>query len=373
MSTIAVNAITDANGGSTTTINGTTPNAYNTVGKNLIINGAMQIAQRGTSATGVTAYGYHTVDRFTQHFINCGTWTVSQDTDAPDGFSNSLKLACTTADASPAAADKVSIQQRIEGQTLQQLAKGTTSAKSVTLSFWIKSNKTGNIQVGLYDLDNTRQIANTVTINSSATWEKKTITFAGDTTGTLDNDNNLSLLAEWWFDSGTDYSSGSVPTSWEAVVDADRSAGTTLALADSTSNYVNITGVQLEVGESATEFEHRPYDTEFQLCQRYFKYFVNHPGSGRQAFITGMVFSTSVAYSAITFLPMRTAPTVTFSGTFDIYRPGALNSATGTGSGMQTDRSMRVHFDLPSGFTAGYAFWAECSTSGASISLDAEL
>ena len=103
--------------------------------RNLIINGAMQISQRSTSETGVTAYGYHTVDRFTQHFINCGTWTVSQDTDAPDGFSNSLKLACTTADASPAAADKVSIQQRIEGQTLQQLAKGTTSAKSVTLSF----------------------------------------------------------------------------------------------------------------------------------------------------------------------------------------------------------------------------------------------
>ena len=305
MSTIAVNAITDANGGATTTINSVTPNVNNVVGKNLIINGAMQIAQRGTSATGVTEYGYHTVDRFTQHFINCGTWTVSQDTDAPDGFSNSLKLACTTADASPAAADKVSIQQRIEGQTLQQLAKGTNSAKSVTLSFWIKSNKTGNIQVGLYDLDNARQIANTITINSSATWEKKTITFSGDTTGTLNNDNNLSLLAEWWFDSGTDYSSGSVPTSWEAVVNTDRSAGTTLALADSTSNYINITGVQLEVGSSATEFEHRPYGMELQLCQRYYWQ------------ITGNVYGGDWGTLGMVSFPypveMRSVPTFTYS------------------------------------------------------------
>ena len=361
MSTIAVNAITDANGGSTTSINGTTPNAYNTVGKNLVINGAMQIAQRGTSATGVTAYGYHTVDRFTQHFINCGTWTVSQDTDAPDGFSNSLKLACTTADASPAAADKVSIQQRIEGQTLQQLAKGTTSAKSVTLSFWIKSNKTGNIQVGLYDFDNVRQIANTVTINSSATWEKKTITFAGDTTGTLDNDNNLSLLVEWWFDSGTDYSSGSVPTSWEAVVNADRSAGTTLALADSTSNYVNITGVQLEVGESATEFEHRPYTTELQLCQRY--YFSSLSTASKHNYI-GQAISTERIGAGVQFpVQMRNDPTST------IYSPNETagsvaaynNVGADTGSGF-TAASPNVggiyYVTNGSGLTAGnwYAF-----------------
>ena len=109
------------------------------------------------------------------------------------------------------------------------------------------------------------------------------------------------------------------------------------------------------------------------MCERYFKYFVNHPGTGRQGFISGMVFSTSDAYSGITFSAMRTAPTVTLSGTFDIYRPGALSSATASSSTMQTDRSMRVNFDLPSGYTAGHAFWAECGTSGASISLDAEL
>ena len=308
MSTIAVNAITDANGGATTTINSVTPNANNVIGKNLIINGAMQIAQRGTSATGVTAYGYHTVDRFTQHFVNCGTWTISQDTDSPDGFSNSLKLDCTTADASPAASDRVGIQQRIEGQTLQQLAKGTTSAKSVTVSFWIKSNKTGDIQVNLYDLDNTRQIGNTVTINSAATWEKKSLTFAGDTTGAFDNDNNLSLIIEWWLDSGTDYSSGAVPTSWETVNDADRGAGVTLALADSTSNYINITGVQLELGDAATEFEHRPYGTELQLCQRYFEK------------LSGIVYGSYIGSFGASYATWffstekRTTPTMTFTG-----------------------------------------------------------
>ena len=270
MSTIAVNAITDANGGNTTSINNTTPNAYNTVGKNLVINGAMQIAQRGTSSTGITSSGYYTCDRWKMLLATLGTWTSEQSTDAPDGFSNSLKLSCTTADASPASGEYAILHYQMEGLSLQQLAKGTTSAKSVTLSFWVKSNKTGDLQVNFYDNDNTRIIGNTVTINSSATWEKKTLTFAGDTSGAFNNDNTLAGFLEFFLDSGSSFSSGSVPTSWEAATNADRNAGGTLALADSTSNYINITGVQLEVGESATEFEHRPYGMELQLCQRYY-------------------------------------------------------------------------------------------------------
>lgn len=354
MSTIAVNAITDANDGNTTSINGVTPNSSNLVGKNLVINGAMQIAQRGTSATGVTAYGYHTVDRFTQHFVNCGTWTISQDTDSPDGFSNSLKLDCTTADASPAASDRVGIQQRIEGQTLQQLAKGTTSAKSVTMSFWIKSNKTGDIQVNLYDLDNTRQIGNTVTINSAATWEKKSLTFAGDTTGAFDNDNNLSLIIEWWLDAGTDYSSGAVPTSWETVNDADRGAGVTLALADSTSNYINITGVQLEVGESATEFEHRPYTTELQLCQRYYYRCSQRPLGYSQA--AAQLFRGSVDFPTT----MRVAPSLDSSGNSFTVNSGAPAAGTVglyTGSGSNPSPSAAYVYNSSNNWGA-YSFVA---------------
>jgi hypothetical protein len=270
MSTIAVNAITDANGGSTTSINGTTPNAYNTVGKNLIINGAMQIAQRGTSETGITTSGYKTVDRFKPGMVTLGTWTSEQSTDAPDGFSNSFKHTCTTADASPATGDIFQLWTGLEGQTLQQLAKGTTSAKSMTLSFWVKCNKTGTAQVNVRDYDNNRMIGNTFTINTADTWEKKSITFDADTTGTLDNDNTLALGIEWNLDAGTTFTSGAVPTSWETTSTADRAAGVTLALGDATSNYFSMTGVQLEVGESATEFEHRPYTTELSLCQRYY-------------------------------------------------------------------------------------------------------
>jgi len=324
MSTIAVNAITDANGGSTTTINGTTPNAYNTVGKNLIINGAMQIAQRGTSSAGITTSDYYTCDRWKILLASLGTWTSEQSTDAPDGFSNSLKLSCTTANASPASAEYAILHYYMEGLSLQHLAKGTTSAKKVTLSFWVKSNKTGDLQVNFYDNDNTRIIGNTVTINSSATWEKKTITFAGDTTGSLDNDINLSAFLEFFLDSGTDFSSGAVPTSWEAATNADRNAGGTLALADSTSNYINITGVQLEVGESATEFEHRPYTTEELLC---FRYYVRCPGTYYSAMYGG-----GAMIQIDLPVNMRTTPTISYT------------SETGSGSISTYPKQRRIHF-----------------------------
>jgi hypothetical protein len=270
----------------------------------------MQIAQRGTSTTGVTTAGYFACDRFYYYVDSIGTWTVSQDTDAPDGFSNSLKLACTTADASPAVGDRAILQHRIEGQFLQHLAKGTTSAKKVTLSFWMKSNKTGNMQVNLYDNDNDRFVSGTVTVNASATWEKKTITFVGDTVSGYDNDNAASLLIEWWIDSGTTWSSGTAPTTWQANSAGDRNADGTLALADSTSNYVNITGVQLEVGESATEFEHRPYSLEQLLCYRY--YYLDATDRWLYAITTNDSGYRRV--DAIYPVPMRAQPTVT--GTF---------------------------------------------------------
>ena len=239
--------------------------------RNLIINGSAIVSQRG-DATGKTASTYGGPDRFYTIISSLGTWSISQDTDVPSGsgFSSSYKLACTIADASPAAGDHLMLHYRIEGQDLQQLKKGTSSAESVTLSFWVKCYKTGNFQVNLYDQDNTRIIGTTVTISTAATWEYKTLTFAGDTSGALGNDNNNSLFIEMVFDSGTTFSSGTVPTAWEAATNADRGAGTTVALGDSTSNYINITGVQLEVGETDTPFEHRSYGDELARCRRYF-------------------------------------------------------------------------------------------------------
>jgi len=245
--------------------------------KNLIINGNMQIAQRGTSATGLTGAGYHTVDRFLNNIAAAGTWTSTQDTDVPSGqgFANSHKLTCT-ATASPVV---LAMMQSIEGQMLQHLKKGTANAESLTLSFWVKSNKTGTYINELYDTDNTRQISKSYTINSADTWEKKIITFAGDTTGTINNDNTTGLQLYWWLGADSTYAGGTLNTSWASAVNANRAVGV-VNLADSTSNYINITGVQLEVGDTATPFEHRPYDMELARCYRYYYKYTDGASKG---------------------------------------------------------------------------------------------
>ena len=311
MSTVSANTILDATGGNTATINGATPTVYNTMGKNLIINGAMQINQRGNS-TGQTGANYQ-MDRWQHGIGSLGTWSSSQSTVAPDGFGNSWKMNCTTANASPSASAQLYLFTRLEGQNLQQIKKGTANAQPLTLSFWCRCNKTGNFQTNLRDADNTRQVGATVTINSADTWEYKTITFPADTTGALDNDNAWSMNVEFWLDRGSNYTGGSVPTAWEAAVNTDRAVGTTLALGDSTSNEFYITGVQLEVGEAATSFEHRPYGTELALCQRYYQKLgnasyapigtgFNHPSNNTNShfaipYITEMRTLPSASYS----------------------------------------------------------------------------
>jgi hypothetical protein len=236
--------------------------------RNIIINGAMNVAQRSTSVASLSSTAtYSTCDRWEVQYGSSGTFTESQSTTAPSGFSSSLKLDCTTADASP---NYLVIMQRIEGQNLQHLKKGTSAAVSTTLSFYVRSSKTGTYQVNLYETDNTRIIGATYTISSANTWEFKSITFAGDTTGTLDNDNNNSLQVEWWLASGSTYNSGAVPTAWEAVANGDRAAGLNVAIGASTSDDFHITGVQFELGEQATPFEHRSFADELARCQRYF-------------------------------------------------------------------------------------------------------
>lgn len=239
--------------------------------KNLIINGDMQIAQRGTSETGVTASGYKTCDRWGSLYASGGTWTHTQDTNVPtgQGFATSYKASCTTANASLSSTENFIIRQRLEGQMLQHLKKGTSSAEKLTLSFWVKSNKTGTYIAELYDRDNTRQLSKAYTIDTADTWEKKTITYDGDTTGAFDNDNDASLDIQFWLVAGPDWTSGTLDTTWGNHSAANRVVGQ-VNLADSTSNYINITGVQLEVGDTATPFEHRPYDMELQRCFRYY-------------------------------------------------------------------------------------------------------
>ena len=293
--------------------------ALNTVGsKNIIINGDMSIAQRGTTATGLgnVDSGYHTCDRW--RFNEVGTvtfeFTQSQSTDVPSGqgFANSLKMDCTTAQGSLASNDVLRIQHRIEGQNLQYLKKGTANAESVTLSFWVKSNKTGTYIVQLYDNDNNRTISNSYTINSASTWEKKTLTYAGDTTGAFDNDNSESLAIQFYLGAGTDFNSGTLNTSWNTPNNADTAVGQ-VNLADNTANEWFITGVQLEAGTTASDFEFLPVDVNLQRCNRYYQDYTEG-----NTIIRGYGYNvTSGMDTPFTFkTPMRAAPTMTeVSGT----------------------------------------------------------
>jgi len=314
LSTLKVNSIQHSNGTDALTIDSAGNTSFSGVvtgtplgNRNLIINGDMKIAQRGTSASGITGSGYYTCDRFDIGGVSFGTFTQSQDTDVPtgQGFANSIKFLWTTANASLSNNSFLQMHQSIEGQNLQYLKKGTANAETVTLSFWVKSNKTGTYIVNLWDIDNTRLIAKAYTINAVDTWEKKTITFAGDTVASFDNDNGRSLDLTFGLCAGTDNSSGTLQTTWASAVAINRYVGQ-VNLADAVNNYINFTGVQLEVGDTATPFEHRPYDMELARCQRYcvqgdFALAGCYGGGGAYP-IAGHTYST----------PMRAAPSITY-------------------------------------------------------------
>jgi hypothetical protein len=236
--------------------------------KNIIINGDMSIAQRGTSVVGTTD-GYKICDRW--YFKrSVGTINLAQSAQVPtgQGFAQSFQVVVTTG-ASPAVGDRQYIEQRFEGQNLQYLKKGTANAESVTLSFWIKSSVTGTYIIQLYDVDNDRSISKSYTIDSADTWEKKTITFAGDTTGAFGNDNSHDLSLRFFLSAGTNYTSGTLQTSWSTNVNANQAVGQ-VNFPATASNELYLTGVQLEAGETASDFEFLPVDVNLGRCQRYY-------------------------------------------------------------------------------------------------------
>lgn len=347
-------------------------------GRNFIINGAMQVAQRGTSETGVTASAF-VCDRFQLAASGTiGTYTLAQSTTAPDGFAYSLKVDTTTADASPAGSDQLYIRYKIEGQDLQQLKFGTASAESITLSFWCRSNKTGDIQVNFRNMDASRIIAAVVSINAANTWEYKTVTVAGDTSSGFDNDNGESLRIEWFLDVGPDLSSGAVPTSWEALSGGDLGAGVTLALADNTANEFLLTGVQLEVGEVATPFEHRSFGDELARCQRYFYMHADGAEDSGANIGTGTMYNSVALMCCVDFpVTMRTIPTVEYinsSGAYRFWRNGAADDFdTWTYFFSETSKSGALQSEQGISGTAGHGGRVQLGGSGAYIRFNAEL
>ena len=236
--------------------------------RNVIINGAMNVAQRATSEADVGGVGkYPTIDRF--KIVPNGTngrVTMSQDSSAPSGFANSLKLDVTTADTSVSAGDYFTLSHKMEGQNLQAFAKGTSDAKPFAVSFYVKGNASATYAVELFD-SNSRQASKL--FNVTTDWTRVELTFDADTTGTIADDNAQGLELNFWLHAGTSFTSGTLNQTFASNDNTKRASGIS-SLFDSTDSTFFITGVQLEVGQNPTSFEHEPFDVTLKKCHRYF-------------------------------------------------------------------------------------------------------
>ncbi len=294
--------------------------------KNLIINGAMQVAERGNISSVTDGYGG--ADRFKFNRSGAAVVTLRQqgvgNSPTDQGFGFCQQIDVTTADSSLAAGDYALISYRFEGQDLQQLKKGTANAQQVTLSFYIKSPKTGTHIVELVDQSNSaRHVNKAYTVSSANTWEKKTVTFPMETSNTITNDNARRMDLNWWLAAGSTYSSGTLQTSWGADTDANRAVGQVNCV-DSTSNEIFLTGVQLELGTVATDFEHRSFKEELILCRRYFEKVVCHTFPMQPGGNNGVNSITRIPYK----VQKRSAPTVTKDGDFSITSDGSSANNT---------------------------------------------
>lgn len=307
--------------------------------RNIIINGAMQIAQRATSKTAQTADAIHTVDRF---FLETSgaTFDIAQVSDAPDGFQYSQKVTMSGAFTPTASQYFIPFEQRIEKQNLTHLAYGTSNAKSVTLSFWIKSNKTGTYVVEFSNNPNSRKWSQSYTVDTADTWEHKTLTWTGDTASDFGSGNGSGGTFFWWMTAGTTFTSGALSGGWEAQTNANRAVGVPSSLADDDEFY--LTGVQLEVGDKATPFEHRSYSDELQACQRYFcksyamdKYAGATDDNDNQCTLARInsTVSNRTIENAKFPVRMRTKPTVTV---YSLNGTSGSISDTGTNAGTHT-------------------------------------
>ena len=346
--------------------------------RNLIINGAMNVAQRGTSTTGVgTAVAYNTVDRwrFADSQDPSARYTETQSTDAPDGFSNSRKFEVTTADTNVEADEMQYTDHFIESQNLQHLAYGTSAAKKITLSFYVKSSVAQTFGVGLQLHDGSEShYGVSYTVNSANTWEYKTITFNGNTSLSIDNDNGRGMRIRFGLAVGSDFVAGSDATAWDASGSQfGQHSNTWVGTSGATWQ---LTGVQLEVGEKATPFEHRSYGDELARCQRYFRRlcegasYAAAPGSG-----TGT--SSTNAWHNIHLIPeMRTVPTLAdFSNLRnDDVSGGTAVTALSLTTSMSSTEAVFLQATSASGLTAHRPYFLLANnTSSAKLDLSAEL
>lgn len=326
----------------------------NTGRRNMIINGAMQVAQRGNQ-TGTTE-GF-ACDRF--NFVDSntsGVFDLQQSSTSPDGFSKSTRAVVTTAQSSLSSNSVAYFRYKFEGQDLQRLQYGTSSAKKFTISYYIRSSVTGTFTLSLYHNDANRMNIQTFTINSANTWEKKTHTFVGDTVSGFDNDTAVSLSLHWVMASGTDFKSGSItPNTWNTYASTSFAQGTTGNILSATSNEFLLTGVQMEIGEQATEFEHRSFAEELSLCQRY--YYEFQAATNFMKLGHGRAYSTTQTTATYTVpVPMRGNPT------------GGISAASHVGvAGLSAGGTTAVNSAAET-FNNYHQFAANVTRSGADMS-----
>ena len=353
--------------------------------RNLIINGSMRVAQRGTSSTSVSSGGdYLTIDRFRFSMSSAGIWDISQSTTVPsgEGFAYSQKIDCTTADSSLDASNYLIYLTALEGQNLQHLKYGTSSAEKLTLSFWVRSAKTGTYVVEFINsaTGGNRTQSQSYTINSADTWEKKTITIDGDTATALNNTNGAVLSLYFWLAAGSTYSGGTLNTSWNSSTNANRAAGV-VNLADSTSNDWYITGVQLEVGDNATPFEHLSYGEELALCQRYYCVVAKMTTTNEnQLPVMNCSYYMSDRIFGVIHLPcqLRGIPSLeqaTGTNYYRVFRSGAQDYFDGFNGieGHANPISFAIFAASNISGTEGVAGWVETYNNASFIAFDAEL
>ena len=346
--------------------------------RNVLINGGMQVNQRGNS-TGVTAEGYHGPDRF--QFSESGRdqfqVSISQASDGPDGYSNSYKVQATTAESAIDASEYVLVRQVVEAQNLQHLKYGTSSAQQLTASFWVKSSIAATFGVFMYQYDGGRIIGSTYTINSANTWEYKTVTFAGDTGGTINDDNGNGQYLAFTLAAGSDAKTTD-NTSWSAYAGGKLGYGHTTAanaVMTTTNATWQITGVQLEVGDTATDFEHEPFGDTIRKCQRYY---VRSKNQAYASFFGGVGWAnttTSWVGKGQIPVPMRNAPTVVYTGTARIQNGQAGYNLTSFSASLINTHSTTLSMGagVASGLTLYRAHDVDAGASTAVMELDAEL
>ena len=351
------------------------------VNRNVIINGAMNVAQRRTSASSIGNETVFILDRFkTLQSGSNGVLTMSQDSSAPSGFANSLKLDCTTADTSIASGESLILRQVIEGQNLQGFAKGTSDAKPFAVSFYVKGNASATYNCVLGDEDNTRQSVRQFTVGTD--WSRVELTFPPDTTGAFDDDVNGSLEFNIILHAGSDLTSGSLNENvWEARDFTKQGSGIS-SFFDSTDRTFFITGVQLEVGQNPTSFEHEPFERTLTKCHRYFQKFTSS-GAQYQRFGVGLSYS-STAMSCPVFLmnTMRDVPALGTTGTASNYAVNHNNDTVTVassvpaiaGTGDNPSQNIGVTCAVSSGLDAGdVSMLISNNNTDSFLSLDAEL